>query len=110
MLSESMVRDTAEAGGSPRSARRVLFRVNEPADCVHLLLDGAIEIVRSTRESPDPTPVAYITPGELIGDMALFTGTPRRRTAACPSSRACGPSPATTSTASPRRSPTSEWS
>lgn len=79
MLSESMVRDTAAAGAVSEYRRgEYLFRVNEPADCVHLLLDGAIEIVRPTRESPDPIPVAYITPGELIGDMALFTGTARR--------------------------------
>ena len=79
LLSAPMVRKTAKAGEVSELKRGdYLFRVDEPADCVHLLLDGAIEIVRPTTESPEPVPVAYITPGELIGDMALFTGTPRR--------------------------------
>ncbi len=79
MLSEAMVRETAAAGQIQEYQRgEYLFRTREASDCVHLLLDGAIEIVRSTAESPEPVPVAYITPGELIGDMALFTGSPRR--------------------------------
>ncbi len=79
MLTPTMVRTTAEAGRVEEFKRgQYLFRVEEPADRVHLLLDGAIEIVRLTSESSEPIPVAYITPGELIGDMALFTGTSRR--------------------------------
>lgn len=79
MLSPDMVRNTARAGEVGEYQRgEYLFRVDESASCVHLLLEGAIEIVRPTQDNPEPTPVAYITPGELIGDMALFTGTPRR--------------------------------
>jgi len=55
----------------------ILFRSGDPPDRIHLILDGAIEIVRPTPDHPEPVPVAYITPGELIGDMALFTGTDR---------------------------------
>ncbi|MBD3220276.1 cyclic nucleotide-binding domain-containing protein [bacterium] len=64
----------------------VLFSTNEPAECIYLLLEGAIEIVRPTDESARPVPVAYITPGEMIGDMALLTGTPRRSDARVPES------------------------
>jgi CRP-like cAMP-binding protein len=79
VLCESMVRNTAAAGQISELQRgEYLFHMSEPADCIHLLLDGAIEIVRSTTESPLPVPVAYITPGEMIGDMALFTRSPRR--------------------------------
>jgi CRP-like cAMP-binding protein len=79
MLDDSDIRRVAEGGTVRQLARgELLFRRGEPGDCIHLLLDGAIEIVRSTHESPRPVPVAYISPGELIGDMALFTGTPRR--------------------------------
>jgi CRP-like cAMP-binding protein len=79
ILSESMVRNTAAAGCTSELRRgEYLFHTSEPSDCIHLLLDGAIEIVRSTAESPQPVPVAYITPGEMIGDMALFTRSPRR--------------------------------
>jgi CRP-like cAMP-binding protein len=55
-----------------------LFRAGDPPDSIHVLLAGAIEVVRSTPDSPKPTPVAYISPGEAIGDMGLFTGTARR--------------------------------
>ncbi len=51
----------------------LLFCSGDPADRIHLILDGAIEIVRATPDHPDPVPVAYISPGEIIGDMALFT-------------------------------------
>lgn len=79
MLSEEDIRKVAEAGTVRRLERgQALFAQGEPADCIHLLIDGAIEIVRSTQENPEPMPVAYISPGELIGDMSLFTGTPRR--------------------------------
>jgi hypothetical protein len=44
---------------------------------IHVILAGAIEVVRSTPDSPEPTPVAYISPGEAVGDMALFTGKKR---------------------------------
>ena len=35
-------------------------------------------------DQPEPVPVAYLSPGELIGDMALLTGTPRRSTGRAP--------------------------
>ncbi len=79
VLSKALVRTTAAEGEVTELQRgEYLFRMNEPSDSIHLLLDGAIEIVRSTAESPNPVPVAYITPGEMIGDMALFTRSPRR--------------------------------
>lgn len=72
--------------GTVESLRRgdLLFHAGGEADAIYLLLDGAIEIVRKTEESARPVPVAYITPGEMIGDMALLTGTPRRSDARVP--------------------------
>lgn len=55
-----------------------LFRAGDPPDSIHVILAGAIEVVRSTPDSPEPTPVAYLSPGEVMGDMAFFTGTARR--------------------------------
>jgi len=79
MLPEQDLRRIA-AAGEVRTFERgdVLFRTDDLAECFYLLLDGAIEIVRPTSESVQPVPVAYISPGELIGDMALLTGTRRR--------------------------------
>lgn len=66
--------------GKVRDYKRgtMLFRRGDAADRIHLILDGAIEIVRPTPDHAEPVPVAYLSPGELIGDMALFTGTQRR--------------------------------
>ena len=55
-----------------------LYRAGDSPDSFHVILAGAIEVVRSTPDSPDPTPVAYLSPGEAIGDMGLFTRTERR--------------------------------
>jgi CRP-like cAMP-binding protein len=87
ILPASALARVADAGEILALARGdLLFESGQPADCIYLLLDGAIEIVRPTDESTRPVPVAYITPGELIGEMALMTGTPRRSDARVPES------------------------
>lgn len=63
-----------------------LFSRSDPADRIHLILDGVIEITRATKEQRDPVPVAYLTAGELIGDMALLTEAKRRSGARVPES------------------------
>lgn len=84
-VDEGKLLDIAEAGDVQVLERgQMLFRRGDPSDKIFLLMDGAIEIVRSTADGSDPVPVAYITPGELIGDMALFTGTPRGSDARVP--------------------------
>ncbi|HBD96684.1 MAG TPA: hypothetical protein DC060_00640 [Gemmatimonadetes bacterium] len=61
-----------------------LFEAGDPPDSVNILLDGAIKVVRSTPDSPEPTPVAYLSPGEAIGDTGLFTRTERRSAGRAP--------------------------
>ena len=79
MLSARDAHQVAAAGEILELKRgEYLFNTDDRAECIYLLLDGAIEIVRPTSESPAPVPVAYISPGELVGDMALFTRTRRR--------------------------------
>ncbi len=85
MLRDTDLRRIAEKGDVQTLERgEFLFRANDDAECFYLLLDGAIEIVRPTDTSVRPVPVAYISPGELIGGVALLTGTPRRSTARVP--------------------------
>lgn len=77
-LAAAEVLDFAAAGRIRVLERgQLLFRRGDPSDRLYLLMDGAVEIIRATSEQGAPVPVAYITPGELVGDMALFTGTPR---------------------------------
>lgn len=61
-----------------------LFQAGDPPDSIHVILAGAIEVVRSTPDNPEPTPVAYLSPGEAIGDMGLFTQTRRRSAGRAP--------------------------
>ncbi len=56
----------------------ILFEIGQPADRIHVVVDGALEILRPTPGHPAPEPVAYLTPGEVIGSVALLTGTARR--------------------------------
>jgi len=74
------------AAGKQRRLKRgqYLFKANDSPDTIHVLLDGAIEVVRSTPDSAKPIPVAYLSPGEAIGDMGIFTGTARRSSGRVP--------------------------
>jgi CRP-like cAMP-binding protein len=57
---------------------KLLFDAGDPGDRIHVILEGALEIIRATPDHPERVPVAYLSPGEIIGDMALLTGTLRR--------------------------------
>ena len=84
-LDEAALKRIAAAGTIERLKRgQVLFRTGDEPDRIHLVLDGAIEILRETPEQKEPVPVAYLTRGEMIGDMALFTGSRRRSSARVP--------------------------
>ena len=61
-----------------------LFRAGDPPDRIHVILSGVIEVVRSTPDRPEPSPVAYLSPGETIGDMGLITGSSRRSSGRVP--------------------------
>jgi CRP-like cAMP-binding protein len=79
MLSEADIKRVIATGDLRRLEQgEYLFKAGDPPDSVNVLLGGAIEVVRSTPDSPEPTPVAYLSPGEAIGDTGLFTRTERR--------------------------------
>jgi CRP-like cAMP-binding protein len=84
-LTADQLKQIAAAGTIERLERgELLFERGDPADRIHLILDGAIEILRATPDHPEPTPVAYLSPGELVGDMALFTGSERKSSGRVP--------------------------
>ncbi len=79
MLSEADLECVIAAGQRRRlGPGDYLFQAGDPPDSIHVILAGVIEVVRSTPDNPQPTPVVYLSPGEVIGDMALFTGAARR--------------------------------
>jgi len=64
----------------------MLFEIGQTADRIHVVVDGALEILRPTPGRPNPEAVAYLTPGEIIGSVALLTGTARRSAGRVPES------------------------
>jgi NTE family protein len=60
-------------------AGRALFQVGDPADCLYILLAGALGVYISGSQG-EPRLIAFIRPGETVGEMALLSGTPRSAT------------------------------
>jgi CRP-like cAMP-binding protein len=85
MLLDRYLDQLVEAGSVLRlSQGQVLFRAGDRSDRMYVVLSGSIEIVRTDGTSRTPGPVAYITPGESIGDLAILTGTHRKSSARAP--------------------------
>ena len=64
-------------------AGAVVFRQGDAGDRLYIVKSGVVEILAS-REGSDPTPVAYLGEGEVMGELALLTGSPRSATARAP--------------------------
>ena len=60
-------------------AGRALFQAGDPADCLYILLSGALGVYVSGSQG-EPRLIAFIRPGETVGEMALLSGTPRSAT------------------------------
>jgi predicted acylesterase/phospholipase RssA/CRP-like cAMP-binding protein len=56
-----------------------LYQQGEPGDCLHIVLTGRLE-VRVTRQEGKERIVAYPQPGDVVGEMALFSGVGRAAT------------------------------
>jgi len=56
-----------------------LYRQGEPGDCLHIVLTGRLE-VRVIRPEGNERIVAYPQPGDVVGEMALFSGAGRAAT------------------------------
>ena len=53
-----------------------LVREGDPSDALFVVLHGAFEVTRGAH----PVPVAQIRPGEVVGEIGFFAGTPRTAT------------------------------
>lgn len=63
----------------PLAKGEVLFKQGDPATAAYLVASGSIAIYREIEGKR--VPVARIRKGELLGEMAIIDGTPRRATA-----------------------------
>jgi CRP-like cAMP-binding protein len=62
---------------------QAVFRQGDAGDRLYIVKSGVLEVV-AAREGGDPTPLAYLGEGEVVGELALLTGSPRSATVRCP--------------------------
>lgn len=63
---------------------QVLFRQGDPGDCFHIVKTGVLEVLSAPADGAEPVPVAYLGQGEVLGELALLTGSPRSATVRSP--------------------------
>ncbi len=62
----------------------VVVRQGDPGDRLYVVKSGILEVLALTSDSPEPVPIAYLGTGEVLGELALLTGSPRSATVRCP--------------------------
>ncbi len=65
-------------------AGAVVFRQGEQGDRLYIVKSGALEVLATPADGAEPVPVAYLGAGEVLGELALLTGSPRTATVRCP--------------------------
>jgi CRP-like cAMP-binding protein len=61
----------------------LVFRQGERGERLYVVKSGVLEVL-STRDGAEPVPIAYLGMGEVVGEVALLTGSPRSATARAP--------------------------
>lgn len=64
-------------------AGHVVFRQGDAGDRLYIVKSGVLEVL-AARDGADPVPIAYLGEGEVLGELALLTGSPRSATARAP--------------------------
>ncbi len=62
----------------------IVVRQGEPGDRLYVVKSGILEVLAQTGESPEPIAIAYLGTGEVLGELALLTGSPRSATVRSP--------------------------
>src|SRR5262245_50373727 len=62
----------------------VIFRQGDQGDRLYIVKRGVLEVVAQPADGSEPMPVAYLGPGEVLGELALLTGSPRTATVRSP--------------------------
>src|SRR5574341_767106 len=63
---------------------QVVFRQGDEGDRLFVVKSGVLEVVAAPSDGSEPTVVAYLGTGEVIGELALLTGSPRSATVRSP--------------------------
>ena len=62
----------------------VVFRQGDQGDRLFVVKSGVLEVVAAPSDGSEPVVVAYLGTGEVIGELALLTGSPRSATVRSP--------------------------
>jgi CRP-like cAMP-binding protein len=62
----------------------IVFRQGDQGDRLFVVKSGVLEVVAAPTDGSEPVVVAYLGTGELIGELALLTGSPRSATVRSP--------------------------
>jgi CRP-like cAMP-binding protein len=62
----------------------VVFRQGDKGDRLFIVKEGVLEILAQPSDSSETLPIAYLGKGEVLGEIALLTGSPRSATARSP--------------------------
>jgi CRP-like cAMP-binding protein len=62
----------------------VVVRQGDPGDRLYIIKSGVLEVVAARADGGDATAVAYLGAGEVVGELALLTGSPRSATIRSP--------------------------
>jgi CRP-like cAMP-binding protein len=62
----------------------VVFRQGDEGDRLFVVQSGVLEVVAVPGDGTESVPVAYLGTGEVIGELALLTGSPRSATVRSP--------------------------
>ena len=65
-------------------AGEVVFEQGEEGDRLYIVKSGVLEVVASPSDGAEPVPVAYMGAGEVLGELALLTGSRRTATVRAP--------------------------
>jgi CRP-like cAMP-binding protein len=62
----------------------IVFRQGDEGDRLYIVKTGVLEILAAPEGGEGTVPLAYLGPGEVLGELALLTGSPRTATARSP--------------------------
>ena len=55
----------------------IVFRQGDQGDRLYIVKSGVLEVFTPGRDGQEATPIAYVGVGEVLGELALLTGSPR---------------------------------
>jgi CRP-like cAMP-binding protein len=62
----------------------IVFRQGDEGDRLYVVKSGVLEVLSTPSDAAEPVPVAYLGTGEVLGELALLTGSTRSATVRSP--------------------------